>query len=61
MRQVRKMDEMHRKGTQSAKVIEVIETKSVIGSGIASDPYRIIIQYWDFNGDLLAECDDSNM
>lgn len=55
------MDEMHRKGTQSAKVIEVIETKSVIGSGIASDPYRIIIQYWDFNGDLLAECDDSNM
>lgn len=53
------MDEMCRKGTQSAKVIQVIETKSIIGSGVASDPYRIIIQYWDFNGNLLAECGDS--
>lgn len=53
------MDEMHRKGTQSAKVIEVIETKSVIGSGVAADPYRIIVQFWSFDGRLLAECDDS--
>lgn len=55
------MDEMYHKGTQSAKVIEVIKTQSVIGSGVAADPYRIIIQYWSFDGRLLAECDDSEM
>lgn len=58
MKQVRKMDEMHRKGIQSAKVIEVIQTQSVIGSGVAADPYRIVVRYWDFKGNLLAEYDD---
>lgn len=45
------------KGTKSAKVIEVIETRSVRGSGDYGDEFREVIQYWDFEGNLLAEDD----
>ena len=46
------------RGTDSAKVMQVIETKSLRGSGIEGDKCRIVTQYWDFNGKLLAEKDD---
>lgn len=42
------------RGTDSAKVIQVIETISIKGEGTKKDPVRIIYQYWDFNGKLLA-------
>ena len=42
---------------KSAKVIMVIETKSTRGSGTSADPYREIISYWDFEGNLIAEID----
>lgn len=45
------------RGTDSAKVIQVIETKSIKGEGTASDPVRIVTQYWDLEGKLLAVCD----
>ena len=45
-------------GTQSAKVIQVIETKSKRGMGTEKDPVREITQYWDMEGNFLAERDN---
>ncbi len=42
------------RGTDSAKVIQVIETKAMEGRGTPDDPTRIKTQYWDFDGTLLA-------
>lgn len=43
------------RGTDSAKVIEVIETKSIRGSGSGDDLCREVTQYWSLDGELLAE------
>ena len=45
-------------GIRSIGVIQVIETKTVIGLGVPSDPVREITQYWDMDGNLLAEADE---
>ena len=45
------------RGTDSAKVIQVIETRALRGWGTKEDMCRIVFQYWDFNGKLLAEND----
>lgn len=45
------------RGTDSARVIQVIETKSLRGVGTEEDPCRLVTQYWNFDGDLLAEND----
>lgn len=45
-------------GTKSAKVIQVIETKSKRGLGTEKDPVREVTQYWDFEGNFLAEADN---
>jgi len=45
------------RGTDNAKVIQVIQTKSLIGKGTEEDPARFIYQYWDFKGKLLAKYD----
>lgn len=45
-------------GTKTAKVIAVIETKALRGSGTKEDPTREITQYWDLNGHFLAEIDE---
>lgn len=44
-------------GTDSARVIQVIETKAKRGLGTEKDPVREVTQYWDLNGDFLAEAD----
>ena len=44
-------------GTKSAKVIQVIETVSKRGLGTEKDPVREITQYWDLDGNFLAESD----
>ncbi len=44
-------------GTKSAKVIQVIETKAKRGLGTEKDPVRDVVQYWDFEGNFLAEMD----
>lgn len=43
------------RGTDSARVIQAIETKSLRGLGTDEDPVRIVTQYWDFEGNLLAD------
>ena len=40
-----------------ATVIKVIVTESVVGSGRDEDPIRKIVQYWSFEGELLAVSD----
>lgn len=44
-------------GTKSAKVIQVIETKANRGLGTEKDPVREVTQYWDLDGNFLAEFD----
>lgn len=44
-------------GTKSAKVIQVIETKAIRGIGTEKDPAREVTQYWDLEGNFLAEHD----
>lgn len=45
------------RGTDSAKVIQVIETISLKGSGTDTDPVRAVKQFWSFDGELIAEND----
>ena len=45
------------RGTDSARVISVIETQALRGNGTEEDKCRIVTQYWNFNGELLAEND----
>ena len=49
----------NKRGTDSARVIQVIETRSLAGSGTQEDPYYTLVQYWDFEGHLLAKNDPS--
>lgn len=44
-------------GTNSARVIQVIETKAKRGLGTEKDPVREVTQYWDLEGKFLAEMD----
>lgn len=43
------------RGTDSARVIAVIETIALKGCGTEEEPAHLIKQYWDFEGNLLAE------
>ena len=45
------------RGTDEARVVQVIETKSMRGEGTKNDLCRVVTQYWDFEGNLLAEND----
>lgn len=45
------------RGTDSARVVQVIETKALRGAGTEEDMCRPVTQYWDFEGNLLAEMD----
>lgn len=47
-------------GTLSVKTIQVIVTESDRGSGTERDPVRRIKQYWDMDGNYLAEWDEKN-
>lgn len=42
------------RGTDSAKVIQVIVTESLEGAGTADDPCRTQRRYWGLDGELLA-------
>jgi hypothetical protein len=41
-----------------AKVVQVIKVISTTGDGTNKNPVREIIQYWDFDGNLIATIDD---
>ncbi len=45
------------RGTDSARVIQVIVTTAIRGAGTEKDMCRPVMQYWDFEGNLLAEND----
>ena len=51
------METVRPRGTDKAKVMKVIRTESIIGKGIPEDPVRVIYQYWDLKGNLLAKND----
>lgn len=44
-------------GMDSAKVIQVIETTTLRGTGTQEDNCRQVKQYWSLSGELLAEND----
>lgn len=41
----------------SAKVVQVIEVSTIRGAGTEENPTRESIEYWSFDGILLAEKD----
>lgn len=43
------------RGTDSAKVIKVIRTMSLKGTGSENDPCRLVAQYWTLSGRLICE------
>lgn len=45
------------RGTDNARVIQVIETTALRGEGTEKDACRQVKQYWDFEGNFLAEND----
>lgn len=45
------------RGTDKARVIKVVVTESAIGDGTKENPVRLIYQYWDLKGNLLAKND----
>ena len=45
------------KGPTSVEMMQVIKVTAEKGTGIEGDPVREIIQYWDTEGNLLAETD----
>ena len=47
----------YHRGTEMARVIQVIETKSLRGSGEDEQPFREVIEYWSFDGKKLGELD----
>ena len=47
-------------GPKSVRVISVIEVKAHRGLGIKDDPVREITQYWDMDGNFLAERDSDS-
>ncbi len=42
------------RGTDSARVIQVIVTEALEGNGTEKDPCQIKKQYWSLEGELLA-------
>ena len=45
------------RGTDAVEIMKVIRTTSIIGYGTEKDPVRLIYQYWDFEGNMLASND----
>jgi len=49
---------LYPRGCDSARVIQVIETKTARGSGkCPEDPVRLVTEYWSLEGRKLAESD----
>ncbi len=45
------------RATDSASVVPVIKTVSLVGRGTNEDPCRSVTRYWSVDGKLLAEND----
>ncbi len=46
------------KGPDDVRVMKVIRVICKKGNGTSENPVRYVYQYWDFKGNLLAECDE---
>lgn len=53
------METARPRGTDSARIIQVIETKALVGRGTEEDPCDFLFQYWSMGGELLASCTGS--
>jgi hypothetical protein len=42
------------RGTDSARIIQIIETKALSGSGTVDDRVQLVTQYWTLDGELIA-------
>ena len=40
---------------QSVRIVPLIETVITIGKGTEDDPMRYLYQYWDYNGNMVAQ------
>lgn len=40
-----------------SRVVQIIETTRCVGKGVEHDPIRRIVEYWSFDGTLLASSD----
>lgn len=49
-----KKETVRPRGTDSAKVIQVIVTEALEGKGTADDPCRVQRKFWSLDGKLLA-------
>ncbi len=45
---------------RKVKILPVIEIMATIGDGTHDNPRRVVVQYWDFKGNLLAINDPIN-
>lgn len=45
---------------RKVKILSVIEIMATIGNGTHDNPRRVVVQYWDFKGNLLAINDPVN-
>lgn len=43
---------------RGVKVVRVIEVRAIRGEGTEKDPVREVVQFWSFDGMLLAEKDE---
>ena len=51
------MNNLPRRGCDSAQLILVIKTMATRGSGTPEDPVRTVTEYWSMAGEKLAEND----
>lgn len=52
----------HRKrGLQTAQVVQVIRTESVIGTGEENDPCRRVVEYFTFKGKKIGTVDAQDL
>lgn len=48
---------MRARGCDSARLIQVVETRAIAGAGTEADFVREVVQYWSVEGALLASVD----
>ena len=53
--------ELEMRTPQKAELLEVIHTEANRGNGTSENPIRVVHQYWDKDGNLLAEKDDCSV
>lgn len=46
------------RGTDNAKIVQLIRTVAPMGAGTETDPVRRVYQYWSLDGKLLFTEDD---